>query len=143
MRSICNQRSMRTPERRKQHRPGLEPWESDTRRNRPESTSSPLRGRNSEKAQYSDTPVLQHSARKKSRTARPTKPKLYSADRSSRPRKRGALHNQDVGEVGRTTTRTRTKRLTSGDRGAWSGTAVLIPPIALTSGATFRARVSV
>jgi hypothetical protein len=48
------------------------------------------------------------SVRNDSRTARPTKPKLYSADRSSRPRKRGALHNQDVGEVGRTTTSTRT-----------------------------------
>jgi hypothetical protein len=44
-----------------------------------------------------------------SRTACPTKPKLCIADRSSRPRKRGALHNQDMGEVGRT----RTKRLVS------------------------------
>jgi hypothetical protein len=61
--------------------------------------------------QYSKTPSLHHSVRKDSRTARPTKPKLYSADRSSRPRKRGALHNQDVGEVGRTTTRTITKHL--------------------------------
>jgi hypothetical protein len=49
------------------------------------------------------------SVRSDSRTGRPTKPKLYSADRSSRPRKRGALHNQDVGEVGRTTTSTRTR----------------------------------
>ena len=49
------------------------------------------------------------SVRNDWRTARPTKPKPYSADRSSRPRKRGALHNQDVGEVGRTTTRTSTK----------------------------------
>ena len=66
--------------------------------------------------QYSNTPTLHHSAGQNSRTAIrlaspkscPTEPKLYSADRSSRPRKRGALHNQDVGEVGRTSTRRRT-----------------------------------
>ena len=39
----------------------------------PESTSNPLRGCNSEKTQYSDTPVLQHSARKESRTRTRTK----------------------------------------------------------------------
>jgi hypothetical protein len=55
--------------------------------------------------QYSNTPALHYSAWPDSRTACPTEPKLYSADRSSRPRKRGALHNQDVGEVGRTSTR--------------------------------------
>jgi hypothetical protein len=53
-------------------------------------------------------PTLQHSARQNSRTAGPTKPELYSADRSSRLRKRGALHNQNVGEVGSTITRRRT-----------------------------------
>jgi hypothetical protein len=39
-----------------------------------------------------------------SRTACPTKPNVGIADRSSRPRKRGTLHNQDAGEVGRTST---------------------------------------
>jgi hypothetical protein len=77
------------------------------RKIRPESTSSPLRGRNSEKAQYADTPVLQHSARKESRT--------------------------------RTTTRTSTKRLTSGGRRTPLGCSGLIPPPHPTSGATFRA----
>jgi cobalt-precorrin 5A hydrolase len=48
------------------------------------------------------------SARQKSMTACPTKPKLDNADRSNRPRKRGALHNQGVGEVGRTRTSTST-----------------------------------
>jgi hypothetical protein len=53
-------------------------------------------------------PIPQYSALQDSRTACPTKPKLYIADRSSRPRKRGTLHSQDAGEVGRTTTRTST-----------------------------------
>ena len=39
-----------------------------------------------------------------STTACPTKPEVYGVDRSSRPRRRGALHNQDVGEVGSTRT---------------------------------------
>src|SRR5215469_10374851 len=65
------------------------------------------------RAQYSNTPRLQHSGRPDSRTACPTKPKLYSADRPSRPRKRGTLQKKDVGEVGRRTTSTRTKPLTS------------------------------
>ena len=60
------------------------------------------------KFQCSNTPALHHSAGQDSRTACPTKPRLYSADRSSRPRKRGALHNQNVGEVGRTRTKRRT-----------------------------------
>ena len=55
----------------------------------------------------SNIPELHHSAPQYSRTACPTKPKLYSAGRSSRPRKRGTLHNQDAGEVGRTSTRTK------------------------------------
>jgi hypothetical protein len=46
---------------------------------------------------YSTTPSLRRSS-----TACPTKPKVYIADRSSRPRKRGALHDHIVGEVGRT-----------------------------------------
>jgi hypothetical protein len=57
---------------------------------------------------YSNTPALHYSARQNPMTACPRKPKLYSADRSSRPRKRGALHNQNVGEVGRTRTKHRT-----------------------------------
>jgi len=60
------------------------------------------------KFQCSNTPALHHSAGQDSRTACPTKPRLSSADRSSRPRKRGALHNQNVGEVGRTRTKRRT-----------------------------------
>jgi hypothetical protein len=51
---------------------------------------------------------LHLAARPESRTACPTKPKLYVANRLGRPRKRGALHKMDVGEVGRT--RTKTKR---------------------------------
>jgi hypothetical protein len=39
MRSICNQRFMCTPERRKQNSPGLQPWEHNTPRNRPERAS--------------------------------------------------------------------------------------------------------
>jgi hypothetical protein len=70
--------------------------------------------------QYSNTPALLHSALPDSTTATrlsspkscPTKPKLYSADRSSRPRKRGALHDQDVGDVGSTRTITTTRRQT-------------------------------
>jgi len=61
--------------------------------------------------QYAKTSILQYSVWLESRTACPTKPKLYGADRSSRPRKRGALQKKDVGEVGRTTTRTSTKVL--------------------------------
>jgi hypothetical protein len=49
------------------------------------------------------TAVTQYSAPQKPRTACPTKPMLYGADRSNRPRKRGTLHNRDAGEVGRTT----------------------------------------
>ena len=56
--------------------------------------------------QVSNSPTLRHAARPNSRTACPTKPKLYSADRSNRPRKRGTLHKQDVGEVGSTRRRT-------------------------------------
>ena len=41
--------------------PGLEPWEIDPRKIRAESISNPLHGCNSEKAQHSDTPVLQHA----------------------------------------------------------------------------------
>ena len=52
--------------------------------------------------QYSNTPALYQSARLESRTACPTKPKLYIANRLGRPRKRGALHETDGGEVGRT-----------------------------------------
>jgi hypothetical protein len=63
-------------------------------------------------AQFGQSAILQHPARQDSRTATrlsspkscPTKPKLHIVDCSSRPRKRGAPHNQDVGEVGRTTT---------------------------------------
>ena len=59
------------------------------------------------------SPTLHYSARQKSRTAArlsspkscPTKPKLYSADCSSRPRKRGTLHSQDAREVERTRTK--------------------------------------
>ena len=61
-------------------------------------------GRYSDRAQYSKTPILQHSMCPDSRTACPTKPKLCSADPSSRPRKQGTLDNQDFGEVGRTRT---------------------------------------
>jgi hypothetical protein len=76
--------------------------------NCPISTSNPAdAGCNSYFAQYSHTPILHHSAWPDSRTACPTKPELCIVDRLCRPRKRGALHNQDVGEVGRT----RTKRL--------------------------------
>jgi len=56
---------------------------------------------------YSNTPAVHRPAPADSRTACPTKPELYSADRSSRPRKRGTLQDQNAGEVGRTTTRTR------------------------------------
>ena len=59
--------------------------------------------------QYSNTAILRHAARQHSRTACPTQLKLNVVDRSSRPRKRGRLHNQHVGEVGRTTTSTRTR----------------------------------
>jgi hypothetical protein len=52
---------------------GFNPRNMPNKLVRPESSSSPLRGRNSEKAQYSDTPVLQHSARKESRTRTTTK----------------------------------------------------------------------
>jgi hypothetical protein len=48
---------------------------------------------------------LHLAARPKSRTACPTKPKLYVADRLGRPGKRGALHKMDVGEVGCTRTK--------------------------------------
>jgi hypothetical protein len=92
-----------------------------------ESSSNPAQAWcNSEQALYSNTRILppatlrvamragHHSARQDSRTATqlsspkscPTKPKLYITNRSDRPRKRGALHKTDVGEVGRTTTRT-------------------------------------
>jgi hypothetical protein len=40
----------------------------------------------------------------------PTKPKLCIVDRSCRPRKRGALHNQDLGEVGRTSAKRRVRQ---------------------------------
>jgi hypothetical protein len=76
-------------------------------------------GCNPEKAQYCNPSILQHPTRQDSRTACPTKPKLYSADRSSRPRKLGTLHNQDAGEVG--TTRTRTKSVSTAKRIAWIG----------------------
>jgi hypothetical protein len=75
--------------------------------NRPMSIPNPLGGCNSDFAHYSPTPILHHSAWPDSRTACPTKPELCIVDRSCRPRKRGALHNQDVGEVGRTTTSTK------------------------------------
>jgi hypothetical protein len=39
MRSIFNQRLMCPPERRKQNSPGLQPWERNTPRNRPEKAS--------------------------------------------------------------------------------------------------------
>ena len=50
------------------------------------------------------SPTLRHAARQNSRTVCPTKPTLYSP---SRPCKRGTFHDQDVGEVGRTSMRTR------------------------------------
>ena len=69
---------------------------------------------------HSITPTLRLSrtaARLSSPKSCPKKPKLYVADRSSRPRillrpaepdyggqERGTLHKQDVGEVGRTST---------------------------------------
>ena len=58
-------------------------------------------------ALYHRSAISQHAAptNPRTRTACPTKPKLYIADRSSRPRKRGALHNQNVGEVGTTSTK--------------------------------------
>jgi F1F0 ATPase subunit 2 len=40
----------------------------------------------------------------------PTKPKLYIADHSSRPRKRGTLHDHEAGEVGTTSSRTTASR---------------------------------
>jgi hypothetical protein len=55
--------------------------------------------------QYSRTPLFHHSAWLGSRTACPTKPDSYIADGSSWPRKQGALHKKDVGEVGRTRTK--------------------------------------
>jgi hypothetical protein len=58
--------------------------------------------------QARNTRTFRHAARQDSRTACPTKPKLYSAGRSSRPRKRGTLHNKDIGEVGRTSTKRQT-----------------------------------
>jgi hypothetical protein len=65
--------------------PGLQPWVDGLKRARPESTPNPAdAGCNSKLAQYSNTPILHHSAWPDSRT--------------------------------RTTTRTRTKRLTSGAR---------------------------
>jgi hypothetical protein len=54
--------------------------------------------------QRSKSPKLRYSVRLQSTTACPTEPKLYSADRSSRPRKRGTVRKKDVGEVGRTRT---------------------------------------
>ena len=56
----------------------------------------------------SDYSALRAANTKKSSTACPTKPELHVADRSSRPRKRDALHKNDVGEVGRTTMSTST-----------------------------------
>jgi hypothetical protein len=78
---------------------------------------------NSDWAHYSNTPLL--PARPDSRTAArlsspkscPTKPALYDADRSRRPRKPGTLHNQDFGEVGRTGT----KDFATSRRIAWIG----------------------
>jgi hypothetical protein len=51
-----------------------------------------------------ETLALHHYPRLDSRTACPTKPTVYSVDCSGRPRKRGALRNRNVREVGRTTT---------------------------------------
>jgi hypothetical protein len=48
---------------------------------------------------------LHLAALPESRTARPTKPKRYVANRLGRPRKRGALHKMEVSEVGRTRTK--------------------------------------
>jgi hypothetical protein len=47
-------------------------------------------------------PLSRRATRLSSPQSCQTKPKLYSADRSSGRRERGTLHNQDVGEVGRT-----------------------------------------
>jgi hypothetical protein len=61
-------------------------------------------GCNSDRAHHSITPRGQIRGRPVRRSQSSMLPTA-----ECRPRKRGALHNQDVGEVGRTTTRTRTK----------------------------------
>src|SRR5260221_14021641 len=80
-----------------------------------------LRGCNSDLAQYSITP----RGRIRGQPVR----RSFSLNAQGRPRKRGALHGRDVSEGGRTTTRTRTKRLVSTFnplRGCNSGKALLI-----------------
>ena len=79
------------------------------------SSTSPLAESNLDRAQYSNTSTLRYRAQLVSTTACPAKPELYSADRSTRPRKRGTLHNQTVGKVGRTRTKTNPRRI------AWIG----------------------
>jgi hypothetical protein len=69
-------------------------------------------GCDSDLAQYFNTPRLHHSAWPDSSTACPRKPgglccQPLEVGLVPRPRE-GALHNWDPGEVGRTTTRTRT-----------------------------------
>jgi hypothetical protein len=53
---------------------------------------------------HCNTPVLHLIGTRSSSTACPTKPKFYVAIRSGRPRKRGALHQNHVGEVESTRT---------------------------------------
>jgi len=98
---------------------------------RPESTPNPASaGCNSDNAQHSSTPKLHHSARQDSRTrtACPTKLLLYQ---------RLPLFVSEVG-----TTRTRTKRLTSGARGVESLRRIverIVRSRTHKPGATFRA----
>src|SRR5260221_2469654 len=78
-----------------------------------------LRGCNSDLAQYSITP----RGRIRGQPVR----RSFSLNAQGRPRKRGALHGRDVSEGGRTTTRTRTKRLVSAETRA-RGSARLYDP---------------
>ena len=85
--------------------------------------SYPFAESNLGNVRYLDTPAVQDLAPPDSKTATrlsspkscPTKPELYNADRSTRPRKRGTLQNQNVGEVGRTRMRAKRRRI------AWIG----------------------
>ena len=80
------------------------------------SNTPTLQHSNTPTLQHSNTPTLQYSSTPSLRATgfedslSDEAYALCCQPLDSRPRKRGALHNRDVGEVGRTTTRTRTKR---------------------------------
>jgi hypothetical protein len=60
---------------------------------------------------WRNAPTLHHSASPDSRTACPTEPALYVIHRSKSASQARRAPQPGVGEVGRTTTRTRTKRM--------------------------------